>query len=227
MNSTSRDLLITIKDQESPGDDDEISDKMIDLESSPRLPLESFYDQLVTDISSPRWERRHGAASALRELIRKHGDSGGWVQGVSLEENERRHGLWLEDLLLRLLSVLALDRFGDFVGDTVVCPVRESVGHVMGVVLARVQVSAIADMSNIVADIMDNSEWQTRHAAMIIVKYVLSVDTGVCDQLVSSLIPIIVQGLSAACLSHCHLVPDHASLQPDLPKSHIQDQNKK
>ena len=105
VNSTSRDLLITIKDMKSPGDDDEISDKMIDLESSPRLSLESFYDQLVTDISSPQWERRHGAASALREVISKHGDSGGRVQGVSLEENERRHGLWLEDLLVRLLVV--------------------------------------------------------------------------------------------------------------------------
>ena len=68
------------------------------------------------------------------------------------------------------MSVLALDRFGDLVGDSVVCPVRESVGQVMGVVLARVQVSALANMSNIVADIMDNSEWHTRHAAMIIVK---------------------------------------------------------
>ena len=68
------------------------------------------------------------------------------------------------------MSVLALDRFGDFVGDSVVCPVRESVGQVMGVVPARVQVSALANMSNIVADIMDNSEWHNRHAAMIIVK---------------------------------------------------------
>ena len=85
------------------------------------------------------------------------------MQGVSLEENERRHDVWLED-------ILALDRFGDFVGDSVVCPVRESVGQVMGVVPARVQVSALANMSNIVADIMDNSEWHNRHAAMIIVK---------------------------------------------------------
>ena len=185
-----------IKSELNGNGDDDITDKMIDLESSPKWPLRSFYDQLVSDIFSPRWERRHGAASALRELIKKHGDSGGREQGVCQEENDRRHGLWLEDLLVRLLSVLALDRFGDFVGDSVVCPVRESIGQVMGVVLARVQVSTLPALANIVADIMDNSEWHTRHAAMIIVKYVLSVDTGVGDQLVSSLFPMIVQGLN-------------------------------
>ena len=31
----------------------------------------------------------------------------------------------MEDLLVRLLSVLALDRFGDFMSETVVCPDRE------------------------------------------------------------------------------------------------------
>lgn len=42
------------------------------------------------------------------------------------------HELWLEDLSLRLLCVLALDRFGDFVSDQVVAPVRETCAQALG-----------------------------------------------------------------------------------------------
>lgn len=36
---------------------------------------------------------------------------------------ENSHQVWLEDVGLRLLCVLALDHFGDFFGDQVVAPV--------------------------------------------------------------------------------------------------------
>ena len=38
---------------------------------------ESFYDQLLTDLFSLRWERRHGAAIGLRDLVKRHGESRG------------------------------------------------------------------------------------------------------------------------------------------------------
>jgi len=45
---------------------------------------------------------------------------------------EELHQLWLEDSALRLLCVLALDRFGDFVSDEVVAPVRETCAQTLG-----------------------------------------------------------------------------------------------
>jgi TATA-binding protein-associated factor len=42
------------------------------------------------------------------------------------------HQQWLEDTSLRLLCVLALDRFGDFVSDQVVAPVRETCAQALG-----------------------------------------------------------------------------------------------
>jgi hypothetical protein len=42
------------------------------------------------------------------------------------------HQCWLEDTSLRLLCVLALDRFGDFVSDQVVAPVRETCAQALG-----------------------------------------------------------------------------------------------
>ena len=90
-------------------------------------PLETFFSQLLTDLFSPKWEKRHGAATGLRELVKVHGLSGGLMVGCSEEENMQHHASWLEDLVLRLICVLALDRFGDFVSDAVVAPVRENV----------------------------------------------------------------------------------------------------
>lgn len=36
-------------------------------------PLEAFAESLCQDLFSQKWEVRHGAATALRELIRLHG----------------------------------------------------------------------------------------------------------------------------------------------------------
>ena len=38
---------------------------------------ESFYVQLLTDLFSLRWERRHGAAIGLWDLVKRHGESRG------------------------------------------------------------------------------------------------------------------------------------------------------
>jgi len=42
------------------------------------------------------------------------------------------HSSWLEDIVLRIVCVLALDRFGDFVSDQVVAPVRETCAQTLG-----------------------------------------------------------------------------------------------
>ena len=169
---------VVVKKEANGDNDSEEVKQQVDFASSPSWPLESFYDQLLADLFSPRWERRHGAATGLRELVKRHGESGGQLRGCDKEENDKRHNLWLEDLLVRLLSVLALDRFGDFVGDAVVCPVRESVGQVMGVVLGGVSRDIVMSVARVVRHVMDSREWHTRHAAMIIVKYILSVTKG-------------------------------------------------
>lgn len=45
---------------------------------------------------------------------------------------ESHHQSWLENVGLRLLCVLALDHFGDFLGDQVVAPVRETCAQALG-----------------------------------------------------------------------------------------------
>jgi hypothetical protein len=46
--------------------------------------------------------------------------------------NVERTASWREDLAVRLLCVFSLDRFTDFLGDSVVLPVRETCAQVLG-----------------------------------------------------------------------------------------------
>ena len=91
---------------------------------------------------------------------------------------------------------MALDRFGDFVGDSVVCPVRESVGQVIGVVLDSVEPDTVLMISEVLGVMMESEEWHTRHAAMLTTKYLLGVRSELGARLVTSLYPSVVRGLT-------------------------------
>ena len=93
---------------------------------------------LEVDLFSAAWEVRHGAAMALRELLKVQGRYGGtkgkfiaqlvadvlirvncYAVGASRDENEISHERWCNHLSAQLLCVFILDRFGDFVSDQV------------------------------------------------------------------------------------------------------------
>ncbi|KAK7073415.1 btaf1 RNA polymerase II, B-TFIID transcription factor-associated, 170kDa, partial [Halocaridina rubra] len=78
------------------------------------------------DLFSVSWETRHGAATALRHIFNIQGKGAGKATYHSIEQMEKNHQAWLEDMAVRFLCVLSLDRFGDFVSDQVVAPVRET-----------------------------------------------------------------------------------------------------
>lgn len=54
-------------------------------------PFESFCDQLMTDLFSPRWESRHGAATALREIFTCHGAGAGKTANTTKQQVSFNH----------------------------------------------------------------------------------------------------------------------------------------
>ena len=56
----------------------------------------------------------------------------GKTKKQTLDEMEDSHRRWLVDAALRLLCVLGIDRFGDFISDQVVAPVRETCAQALG-----------------------------------------------------------------------------------------------
>lgn len=83
--------------------------------------------------------------------------------------------LWLQDLAFRVLCVLSLDRFGDFVSDQVVAPVREACAQVLGTILNLMEKSNVESVLKIVAQMMTQNEWEARHGGLLALKYMLAV----------------------------------------------------
>ena len=194
----------------------------VDLESSGKWPLQGFCTKLALDLFSEEWEARHGAATGLRELLRGHGSAGGRVAGVGEQEGEALHQAWLEDLVLRLLCVLALDRFGDFVSDAVVAPVRESAAQALGVALPLLPEKAVLKVADLVLGLVRQEDWEARHGGLLAAKYLLAVRTDLATQLLQSLYPQIFAGLTdsaddVVAVAAAALLPVVSSLVSKLP----------
>jgi len=164
-------------------------------EDSKDWPLDSFCNQLVSNLFSARWEVRHGAATALKSLIRIQGESGGMTSRYEIEQQDHLHSDWLEDLALRLICVLALDKFGDFVSDQVVAPVRESSAQALGSVFQLMSNQSLSGCVHLLLQLLQQSEWQCRHGGLLAVKYLLATRGDVAADLLPRLFPAVAAGL--------------------------------
>ena len=124
------------------------------------------------------WQARHGSATATMEIIRH--------TGSSLPQQ------LLPDLARALLQILVLDRFGDFVGDTVVAPVRECAAQALGVLLKFLDTATVIELHNAFVEMVNQSwakrgkeaadaakgekfSWEVRHAGLLGLKYEVAV----------------------------------------------------
>ncbi|KAJ7090312.1 SNF2 superfamily chromatin remodeling protein [Mycena belliarum] len=154
---------------------------------------------LEVDLFSAAWEVRHGAAMALRELLKAQGACGGMRADAPPPENAALHEKWCNDLAAKCLCVFVLDRFGDFVSDQVVAPVREtvsqtlaalllhmprrSVGHVHAILLQMIQqevpapppTKGRAKKVKGAVDVDKTHVWEVRHAGLLGIKYEVAV----------------------------------------------------
>ncbi|XP_068240504.1 TATA-binding protein-associated factor 172 [Palaemon carinicauda] len=158
-------------------------------------PLEMFCNLLSTDLFSVSWESRHGAATALRQIISIHGQGAGKATYHSKEQMEKNHQAWLEDMAVRFLCVLALDRFGDFVSDQVVAPVRETCAQALGGILNLLCESGVYDVLSVLEKLLSSGEWEARHGGLLGLKYLLAVRADIRSNLMTHAYPHIFKGL--------------------------------
>ncbi|KAL4259712.1 TATA-binding protein-associated factor Mot1 [Pleurotus pulmonarius] len=151
---------------------------------------------LEVDLFSAAWEVRHGAAMALREVLKVQGKCGGMKDGASTEENDIAHERWCNGLASKLLCVLVLDRFGDFVSDQVIAPVREMISQTLASLLLHMPRRSLVHVHSILlqmirqdfpipcakmsergskADAASSHIWEVRHAGLLGVKYEVAV----------------------------------------------------
>ncbi|KAI9096118.1 hypothetical protein DFS34DRAFT_154547 [Phlyctochytrium arcticum] len=164
-------------------------------EDGDEWPFEGLCEQLCLDLFSPKWEVRHGAAIGLRAVLKAHGAGAGKLIGLPVAKNTAHHNAWLEDVAIRLLCVLALDRFGDYGSDQAVAPVRETAAQTLGVVMQWCDPTLCLKTINqgllrLLDASRDESEsklvqeehgggrgkgWQVRHGALVGLKYWMAV----------------------------------------------------
>ncbi|KAM2356475.1 hypothetical protein ACFX1X_005571 [Malus domestica] len=82
---------------------------------------------------------------------------------------------FLQDCAIRFLCVLSLDRFGDYVSDQVVAPVRETCAQALGVVFKYMHPSLVHETLNILLKMQCRPEWEVRHGSLLGIKYLVAV----------------------------------------------------
>ncbi len=85
----------------------------LNYDSKETAVLENFTNWLINNLYVPDWETRHGVATSLRELF-KHGLCK-IEKDVHSKDTEK-----LEDFLVKVLTIVSLDKFADYVGDEVI-----------------------------------------------------------------------------------------------------------
>ncbi|KAI9598492.1 hypothetical protein BDF19DRAFT_393058 [Syncephalis fuscata] len=165
-----------------------------------RWPLEVLCDILSHDLFDPSWEIRHGAGIGLRMIFKRHAAGMGQIAGVSSEVNSRLHLAAQEDAAIRLICVFALDRFGDFVSDQVVAPVRETCAQTLGALLQHTPVVLADQIYETLVKLVQQPEieqkvWQVRHAGLLGLKYAVAIRSDCVDNWIQSTVDAAITGL--------------------------------
>ncbi|CAI9718030.1 TATA-binding protein-associated factor 172-like [Octopus vulgaris] len=165
------------------------------VEDCEEWPFESFCEVLMNDLFHNAWEIRHGAATGLREVVKLHGRGAGRATDTPVDQMVIMNQTWLCDLGLRLLCVLALDRFGDFVADEVVAPVRETCAQTLGVVINLLDSDGVHSVVSALLALLAQSQWEVRHGGLLGLKYLLAVRKNMTNELLPKILPCILEGL--------------------------------
>eukprot|EP00887_Chlorella_sp_A99_P001519 scaffold8.g1519.t1 len=193
-----------------------------------KWPFQALCDQLCLDVLHPQWEVRHGAAVGLREVLLSQAGAAGVHAPVAAEQQLQGSGAgwsapggsgrlalgpvspadaagaaaanrtWLEDCASHLLCVLALDRFGDYLSDQVVAPVRETAAQALGAAArALPRPALLAAVAALQAMGGCQQSWEARHGALLGLKYVLAGRGagGVDPGLLAAALPVAVHRL--------------------------------
>lgn len=140
-----------------------------------RWPLDEITNDYIDDMFSPSWEVRHGAAIALREIIRLQGKCAGKRVNLPDDINEKLNQLWLVEMALRGIVILALDKFSDFLFDQVVAPVRENAAQMISCCIANLNETLAFYVMRLFKPMLESSEWEIRYGGILALKYSINV----------------------------------------------------
>lgn len=102
---------------------------------------------------------------------------------------------FLQDCAIRFLCILSLDRFGDYVSDQVVAPVRETCAQSLGAVLKFMHPGLVNETLNILLQMQRRPEWEIRHGSLLGIKYLVAVRQEMIHDMLGCVLPACKAGL--------------------------------
>ncbi|EDV27672.1 uncharacterized protein TRIADDRAFT_53613 [Trichoplax adhaerens] len=160
-----------------------------------KWPFAWFCDKLVKELFNVEWEVRQGAAIGLREIIKLHGIRAGYTNEAPIETQKLQNATWLSKLALKLVCVLALDKFGDFASDEVVAPVRETCAQTLGAAIHHMSEDNAKQILHLCLSMQQHSNWEARHGGLLGIKYLLAVKQSIVREVLPSILPSILEAL--------------------------------
>ncbi len=119
------------------------------------------------------------------------------IVSASPAENGDTHERWCNVLAAKLLCVFILDRFGDFVSDQVVAPVRETVSQTLASLLLHMPRRSVLHVHSVLLQMIrqdftlptgakgpgkeKSHIWEVRHAGLLGIKYEVAVRSDVVE----------------------------------------------
>ena len=154
----------------------------VDVEN-PILKQWPFYplcESMLHNLFNPNWHVRQGACMGLKAFCKSRLlEFSNWygIAGKCAGEASSSLGP-IEDLLVRLNCLLALDRFADFVETQAIVVVRESCGQLIATIchLLLENVEMVSqEISQLTILIQPSMDWQIRLSGLVGLKYLSSV----------------------------------------------------
>ncbi|KAL3681420.1 hypothetical protein R1sor_024376 [Riccia sorocarpa] len=154
------------------------------------------YTQKVENRTDTSTESKCSDLSALLSGVPKDSKASKLV--VAAKEAYSANLEFLQDCTIRLLCVFSLDRFGDYVSDQVVAPVRETCAQVLGAALKHMPKDLVHETLSILLQMQSRQEWEVRHGSLLGIKYLVAVRQDMLGELLPRVLPACMVGLEDA-----------------------------
>lgn len=167
------------------------------------LDLESYSDGLRDTCKEPAnvaEQKGHSAdnkvASGNLNVLTNLPQNCELMNSVKVARNSwLRNCEFLQDSVIRFLCVLSLDRFGDYVSDQVVAPVRETCAQALGAAFKYMHPALVYETLNILLKMQCRPEWEIRHGSLLGIKYLVAVRQEMLSDLLGRVLPACKSGL--------------------------------
>ncbi|KAI0982021.1 hypothetical protein GJ496_001751 [Pomphorhynchus laevis] len=123
---------------------------------------------LYENLFHKNWERRHGALLGLRAFWKSALTSFRASKIFKDLDGRTDYQVIMEDLMVRLIALLVIDRFADYGSDELHAPVRQVCSELIGICACELNESfALPSILKVIEKLAEDENWEIKHSALM------------------------------------------------------------